>query len=108
MRRLIINILFRLLNIPVASSYINQNQRKLWLGYQFPLKPFRDYIALKNLEILQTMGQGVATEREYWELVGRRLELGRLLTDAKMEFAIIENKNNKKEKENENTKDKTT
>ena len=99
MRKLLIKILFRLLKIPIATKYIDHAKMKEWLGLQYPLSEFRNYISTRNLSILQVLGEGVDRDKEYWILVGQRIELGRLLTEAKKNFAIAEKKI--KEKQNE-------
>jgi len=100
MRRLIIKILFRLLKIPVAHKSIDHTKRKAWIGLQYPLKEFQDYILTRNLHILQVLGGGVARNEDYWILIGQRIELGRLLSEAKMEFEKSERKITKKHNEN--------
>jgi len=104
MRKLLIKILFRLLKIPIATKYIDHAQKKEWLGLQFPLQSFHDYISTRNLHLLQLLGEGVTRNEEYWMLVGQRMELGRLLSEAKKEFEISEKKI--KHKQNENAKNK--
>jgi len=106
MKKLIIKILFRLLKIPIATKFIDHNQKKEWLGQQYPLKSFRDYISTRNFHILQLLGEGVTRDEEYWMFVGQRMELGRLLSEAKKEFEKAEAKRNKNKKKNENNKNK--
>ena len=98
MKNLIIKILFRLLKIPIASSPIDPNKMRNWLGVQYPLQEFHDYIATRNLHILQILGEGVEKDKDYWMYVGQRMELGRLLTEAKKNFERNERENNKKQK----------
>ena len=105
MRKLLINILFRLLKIPIASKVIDHAQMKEWLGLQYPLQEFQNYISTRNLHILQVLGEGVDRNVEYWMLIGQRIELGRLLTEAKKNFTIAEKKIAKKQ--NENSKNET-
>jgi len=104
MRKLLIKILFRLLKIPIATKYIDHAQKKEWLGLQFPLQSFHDYISTRNLHLLQLLGEGVTRNEEYWMLVGQRMELGRLLSEAKKEFAIAEKKRKKRQDENAKNK----
>ena len=104
MRKLAIKILFKLLKIPIPTKVLDHSKRKEWLGLQYPLPQFHDYISTRNLHILQTLGQGVSRNEEYWMLIGQRVELGRLLSEAKKEFEIAESKINKKK--NEKPKDK--
>ena len=104
MRKLLTKILFRLLRIPVATKYIDHARKREWLGLQYPLQSFQDYILTRNLHILQILGEGVQREQEYWMLVGQRIELGRLLSEAKKEFAIAEKKRKKRQDENAKNK----
>lgn len=93
-----------MLRIPIATKYIDHAKKREWLGQQYPTPQFRDYIQSRNLHILQILGEGVEPTKEYWILVGQRIELGRLLTEAKKEFARSEAKIRKKQ--NENSKNK--
>lgn len=102
MRKLIIKILFRLLKIPIATKFIDHDKKKEWIGLQYPLPEFQNYISTRNLHILQVLGEGVDRREEYWILVGQRIELGRLLSEAKRNFEIAE----KKIKEKQNERDK--
>ena len=92
MKELLTKILFRLLKIPIASKLIDHAKMKEWIGLQYPTQEFQNYIATRNLYILQILGEGVDRDKEYWMLVGQRIELGRLLTEAKKNFEIAEKK----------------
>ena len=100
MRKIIINTLFRLLKIPIATKFIDNAKKKEWIGMQYPLQEFQNYISTRNLHILQVLGEGVTRDEEYWMLVGQRVELGHLLSEAKKEFAIAEKKRAKQRDEN--------
>jgi len=102
MKKTIIKILFKLLKTPIAIKYIDQVRKKEWLGLQYPLQSFHDYISTRNLHLLQILGEGISHNEEYWINVGRRIELGYLLTEAKREFEIAEK--NRIKKQNENAK----
>jgi hypothetical protein len=75
---------------------IDNKRMREWIGLQYPLMEFQDYIASRNLHILQVLGEGVSRDEDYWMYVGQRIELGRLLTEAKKSFAIAEKNRNKK------------
>jgi len=106
MKRILIKILFRLLGIPTADRLIDQDKIKEWLGLQYPLKPFRDYIGTRSFLILQKLGEGVNRE-DYLMYVGQRIELGKLLTEAKTNFEKAERKRAEiRRKRDENTKNK--
>jgi len=99
MRNFLIRILFRLLKIPIPTDFIDKKQMNDWIGLQYPQKSFQDYIASRNLHILQVLGEGVSRNEEYWMYVGQRIELGRLLTEAKKNFAIAEKERKRKQNE---------
>ena len=101
-RRVLIKILIQLLKIPVASKVIDHSKKKEWLGLQYPIPQFHDYISTRNLHILQMLGEGVTRDERYWMYVGQRIELGLLLSEAKKEFEIAEK--NRIKKQNENAK----
>jgi len=104
MKTLLIRILFQLLKIPIATKFVDHKKMKDWLGLQYPLKDFQDYIATRNLHILQMMGEGIARSEEYWIAVGQRIELGRMLTEAKRNFEAAEAERRKRK--NEDSKNK--
>jgi len=106
MKKLIIKILFRLIKIPIASEHIEHSKMNEWLYQQYPLPQFQAYIKTRNLRLLQVLGEGIAHNDEYWINVGQRLELGRLLSEAKREFEKAESI--KEKKSNENIKSKKT
>jgi len=92
MRLLLIRLLFRLLKIPFNRQTDSPNIKE-WLGLQYPLKGFRDYISNRDFQILQRLGEGVSRE-EYLSYLGQRTELGKLLTEAKTNFEKAEKKRN--------------
>ena len=92
MKKILIKILFQLLKIPIASKVIDHAKIKEWIGLQYPLPSFHDYISTRNLTILQTLGEGVGRDELYWMQVGRRMELGHLLTEARKNFEAAEKK----------------
>jgi len=91
MKRILISILFRLLKIPITTKFTDISMKKDWLGLQYPTQGFHNYILSRNLYILQILGEGVSRE-DYLIALGQRIEIGRLLTEAKKEFAIAEKK----------------
>ena len=95
-----------MLKIPIASKEIDHDKKKEWIGLQYPTPQFHDYIATRNLYLLQTLGEGIARDEEYWINVGQRIELGRLLSEAKRNFKESENKIKKIKKQNEKLKNK--
>lgn len=85
--------------MPVPTALIDSKKMKDWLGLQYPLKEFHDYIGSRNLHILQILGEGVQRDAEYWTYVGQRIELGHLLTEAKKNFTIAEKERRQKQNE---------
>jgi len=102
-KQFLIKLLFRFLKIPTLERVISNNKMKEWIGGQYPLKAFQDYIVKRDLQILQLLGEGVPRE-DYLMYIGQRIELGMLLKEAKRNFEILEAK--QKKKENESSKNK--
>lgn len=90
MKLLLIKLLFRLLKMPISKS-VDTLRVQEWLGLQYPLQAFREYIMIRDLQLLQRLGEGVSRE-DYLIYMGRRTELGKLLTEAKLNFKKSENK----------------
>ena len=101
MKKIIIKILFRLLKIPLQFQTDNEKINE-WLGLQYPLPSFHNYISSRTKNILQVLGEGVDRDRDYWTLVGQRVEINLLLTAARISFETAEK--NRIKKQNENAK----
>ena len=82
MKTRLINFLFRLLE--GKQHKIDAEGTKKWLADAYERQGFVDYIIKRDLELLQTLGNGVKHE-DYLRVVGQRLELGKLLTSARWE-----------------------
>ena len=89
MRNFLLKILFRLLRIPPIVKVVDSKKMKEWLGGQYPIEEFRNYISKRDLQILQLLGEGVSRE-DYLIYLGQRTELGMLLREAKKDFEIVE------------------
>ena len=89
MRNLLIKLLIRLIKVPELSEAVNKEREEEMFWGLFPLKEFRDFISRRDLQILQTLGEGVSRE-EYLTLIGQRIELGILLREAKKAFDKVE------------------
>jgi hypothetical protein len=76
--------------MPISKS-VDTARVKEWLGLQYPLQGFREYIMVRDLQLLQHLGEGVSRE-DYLIYMGRRTELGKLLTEAKLNFKEAERK----------------
>jgi hypothetical protein len=88
-QRLIIKVLFRLLGIKTGEGVIDSERIMQWVGNSYPDRGFHDYIFKRNMRILEQLGEGVEG-KEAWILLGGRLELGKLLTEAKNSYATLE------------------
>ena len=79
LRKLLIQLLFRLLEVP---SYEGMNDKNIaqWLAAQHQDPRFRDYYRKRDLAILRTMGIGLSP-KEYDRMLGHRLELNMMLND---------------------------
>ena len=104
MKGLLLKILFRLLNLPDSRNEVDTIRIAKWAGSQYPEKGFRDYIAKRGFNILQSMGEGLSRD-DYLMHIGMRMELGKLLTEAKINFERMENEI-KKRKQNEDNQNK--
>ena len=94
MRQFLIKIFLRLLTPSISREVIDEGKLEKFLWEIYPNKSFRDYIQKRDLEILQTIGSSVDRE-QYLILIGQRILLGRLLSDAKSAYDKIENQKNK-------------
>lgn len=84
MRKLLIKILFRLLE---DKSYKNIDDVRInkWLASQYQIQGFQDYFRKRDLQLLKTMGLGIEG-KNYWIRVGQRMELLTLLSRVKEEY----------------------
>ena len=89
MRNLLLKFLIRFLKVPEAKGAVDkEKEQKMFWGI-YPTREFRNYIARRDLTILQLLGEGVSRE-EYLIYLGRRIEIGILLREAKRSFEIVE------------------
>jgi len=86
-KRLLIRILFRLLDPLHSTERVIEESKPLqqWLARQWQTEEFRDLIHLLDMRLLQEMGEGVSFIN-YNQLVGRRFQLGKILSEAKKAF----------------------
>lgn len=98
MKRLIIKILFRLIGIKIPINSIDGEEMNRWLGLQYPVPAFRNYIKTRSFSLLQVLGDEVPMGKEYYKILGQRIELNRLLFESKTQFNILESKKPKNEK----------
>ena len=78
MRKLLIKILFRLLNYPKDFESARVEKIDKWLSFQFGDIGFREYYKMRTIQILKTMGSGLNQEN-YHIYMGQRFELLKLL-----------------------------
>ncbi len=93
MRLFFINILLRLLRIP--NKKVIEDKILKWFWTSYPQQGFKDYIMKRDMTILQQMGNGVSRD-EYFSLLGQRIELGLLLTQAKRSYQKVESQRDEK------------
>lgn len=93
MRLFFINILLRLLGLPKGK--VTENRILKWFWTSYPQQGFKDYIMKRDMTLLQQMGNGVDRE-QYLTLLGQRIELGLLLTQAKRSYQKVEDQREEK------------
>jgi len=94
MRKLLIKLLLKLLKIPLIEGGINKDREQEMFWGLYPTQEFRNYIARRDLQILQLLGEGVSRD-DYLTYLGHRFELQQLLRYAKQSFEIVEQKKKK-------------
>jgi len=82
MKRIITKLLLKLLKIPQIYMGNDKEKEMEFFSNMYSNKEFRNYIARRDLEILQLLGGGVSRE-DYLAYLGQRVELGMLLQFAK-------------------------
>jgi len=91
MRNLLLKFLIRFLKVPKVKGTVDkEKEQKMFWGI-YSTREFRNYIARRDLTILQLLGEGVSRE-EYLIYLGQRIELGLLLRNAKQSFETVEKK----------------
>lgn len=86
-RLFLIRILLSLLRVPVRK--IDEKRIRMWFWTAYPQQGFQDYITKSDMSILQRTGIGVSRD-EYLTLLGRRIEVGLLLSHAKKAYERVE------------------
>jgi len=93
MKKLIIKLLFRLLESDETYKDIKDSKIEQWLLDQHGNPGFLEYFRKRDLEILKAFGS-LPEEKHYWILAGQRLELIIMASKMKREY----DKNKKKSK----------
>ena len=88
-RETLLRILFKLLRTPQVEGAVDKEKEQEMFWGIYSTREFRNYIARRDLTILQLLGEGVSRE-EYLIYLGRRIEIGILLREAKRSFEIVE------------------
>jgi len=88
MRKLLINILFRLIDRSETYGGINDEQIVDWLARQWQQPGFREYFRKRDLQILKAIGTGL-DQRAYDSYLGQRLELLYLLEKSDRAFRAV-------------------
>ena len=86
-RLLLTRILLSLLRVPVRK--IDEKRIRMWFWTAYPQQEFQDYITKSDMSILQRTGIGVSRD-EYLTLLGQRIEVGLLLSQAKRAYERVE------------------
>lgn len=86
-RLLLIRVLLKLLGLP--EHRIDEKKITVWLWSAYPQQGFQDYITKRDKQLLQKLGQGVTPE-EYTGVLHERIELGLLLSQAKLAYQKME------------------
>ncbi|MFA5457852.1 MAG: hypothetical protein WC261_09510 [Synergistaceae bacterium] len=77
MRKLLLQLLFRLLDKSESYANIDEEAIQEWLANQATTKGFKEYIRKRDLQLLKTLGVGLTEENNrIW--LGQRYELLRL------------------------------
>ena len=90
-RETLLRILFKLLRTPQVEGAVDKEKEQEMFWGIFPNREFRNYIARRDLQILQRLGEGVSRE-EYLSYLGQRMELQILLRYAKQSFEVVDKK----------------
>lgn len=98
-KRLIIKILFRLLdeNLKIEYNKIDKQSLEQWAFESFDNKGWRSYFAYEDLKILKALAQGQQRD-QYFLLIGRRLQLLYLFDEMRKAFQLRKSAEEKKNK----------
>jgi hypothetical protein len=91
MKNIIIKILLKLIKVPQIKGAIDKEKEQEMFWMLYPNREFRNYIARRDLQILQILGEGVSRE-DYLSYLGQRMELQCLLRTAKQSFDAVDKK----------------
>lgn len=88
-KRILIQWLFRLLDSAMRITYVSIDEReaKRWLYNSFGDKGWESYFKYEDLRILKSLANG-QEEKQYWLLVGRRLQLLYLYDEMRKAFEL--------------------
>lgn len=89
-RKILIRILFKLLDVPWKKAReLNEEAISGWLRESYQAKGFHHYIRARTWATIKKMADGKGAKkdrREYYILMGRRLELQDLSQKAALEY----------------------
>ena len=88
-KKIFLKFLIRFLKVPEVKGAVDKEKEQEMFWGIYSTREFRNYIARRDLTILQLLGEGVSRE-EYLIYLGRRIEIGILLREAKRSFEIVE------------------
>lgn len=97
MRLFFIKLLFKILTRH-RNWIVNVNEKaiKYFLQNIYKSQGFHDYIHLRDMNILQKLGEPSNNDKEYWINIGRRMELNYLLMQSRQ---VSENQDKKIKKD---------
>lgn len=104
MRKFLIRLLFKLINKNEDYASINDDVIKQWLVGVSDVPGFREYVRKRDLHILKMFGTGMSRDKML-VYMGQRLELFKMLEEAKKAKKEEEKKKEKQLKRSKN-KDK--
>lgn len=74
MRKFLIKMLFRLLDTNLSYKDLDPDKVETWLLLQYGNPGLKEYFKLRDFKLLKSIAVGVS-EKDYWILLGQRLEL---------------------------------
>lgn len=106
-RRLLIKILFRLLEQRGETNYYGLNRSMMdgWLDAQFTNMGFREYFKFRDIELMKAMSVGVSQET-YTLLLGEKLEIMKMLQKVEQAYKMKQAERKRKQKEAEREKER--
>ena len=90
-KKIFLKFLIRFLKVSEVKGAVDKEKEQEMFWGIYSTREFRNYIARRDLTILQLLGEGVSRE-EYLSCLGQRMELQILLRHAKQSFEVVDKK----------------